>query len=584
MLDFKIIIDEQTGEQVIETSLCGKSLLTLPQLNKSTAFSHEERRAFNLLGKLPHRIESLNEQVERAYLQFLSYQSRLQQNIYLNNLNDKNQVLFYKLISQHLDEMLPIIYTPIVGTAVKRFSHEYRQPRGLYIEYKDSCYIDEIIENRSNPEIDLIVVTDGEGVLGIGDQGIGGMDIPVAKLMVYSLCGGINPTRTLPIFLDVGTNNQALLDDPLYLGCRHPRIEGQAYDEFIATFVNSIRRQFPNAFLHWEDFGRNNARRLLDYYQDKLCTFNDDIQGTGAVALAAVLAACKLTANALCEHRIVVFGAGSAGTGIADQLVDALILSGLSSQEAYQRFWLVDRQGLLLASDTTLTEAQRPYARQEYNSLNSTLSLKATIQQVKPTILIGCSAQPGAFSQAIIEFMSAQCERPIILPLSNPDEKCEAQPKDILTWSKGRALIATGTAFPPIEYEGQIVPIAQCNNALIFPGIGLGIIAVAATRLSKGMILAAAQTLSAHSPSLQAATTDNNQQHVPLLPSLNDAQLVAKHIALAVAKAAIEEGFAQKNQDAELSDVIDAMYWEPHYLPFRRKHTITHRVQATVLE
>ncbi|MBA3535898.1 MAG: oxaloacetate-decarboxylating malate dehydrogenase, partial [Tatlockia sp.] len=295
MLDFKIIRDEQLGKAFIQTSVCGKSLLTIPQLNKSTAFTQEERREFGLLGKLPHRVETLDEQVKRSYLQYASYTNRLQQNIYLNNLHDKNQILFYKLVSCYLGEMLPTIYTPIVGTAVKRFSHEYRQPRGLYLSHYDKNQIDEIFSNRTNPEIDLIVVTDGEGVLGIGDQGIGGMDIPVAKLMVYSICGGIDPTRTLPIFLDVGTNNEVLLNDPLYLGCQHPRIDTEQYDSFIHTFVDAVRRHFPNAFLHWEDLGRSNARRVLDKFQNELCTFNDDIQGTGAVTLAALLAACKIT-------------------------------------------------------------------------------------------------------------------------------------------------------------------------------------------------------------------------------------------------------------------------------------------------
>ena len=576
MLDFKILNNKHTGEPFIETTLSGKSLLTIPQLNKSTAFSQRERREFDLLGKLPHRIETLEEQVERAYLQFLSYKTRLQQNIYLNNLNDKNQVLFYKLLSQHLEEMLPIIYTPIVGTAVKRFSHEYRQPRGLYIAYADIDHIDEIITNRSNPEIDLIVVTDGEGVLGIGDQGIGGMDIPVAKLMVYSLCGGINPTRTLPIFLDLGTNNQDLLNDPLYLGCRHPRIEGEAYDQFIAAFVSSVQRHFPNAFLHWEDLGRNNARRVLDQYQDRLCTFNDDIQGTGAVTLAAILAACQLTKNALHEHRIVVFGAGSAGTGIADQLVDALVLTGLSPEEAYQCFWLVDRQGLLMQSDTTLTEAQRPYARKDHGAFdkNKLISLKDTVSAIKPTILIGSSAQPGAFSQEIIELMAKECVQPIIFPLSNPDEKCEAMPEDILRWTNGRALIATGTGFPPVNYQGQLVPIAQCNNALIFPGIGLGILAIQATRLSKGMILAAAETLSQHAPTQLAGESNHAPITLPLLPSLNEAQSIAKEIAMAVAKTAIKEGLAQVNQTVDLALLIDTLFWEPKYLPFHRKQEV----------
>lgn len=573
MLDFKIIRDEQTGELCVETGTYGKPLLTIPQLNKGTAFTHEERRAFGLLGKLPHRVETLDEQVKRSYLQYSSYKTRLQQNIYLNNLHDKNQVLFYKLLSRYLGEMLPTIYTPIVGTAVKRFSHEYRQPRGLYIAHSDKNQIEEIINNRSNPEIDLIVVTDGEGVLGIGDQGIGGMDIPVAKLMVYSLCGGINPIRTLPVFLDVGTNNQELLNDPLYLGCQHPRIDREEYDAFIQIFIEAVRKHFPNAFLHWEDFGRSNARRILDKYQNELCTFNDDIQGTGAVTLSALLAACDVTGINLIDHRIVVFGAGSAGTGISDQIIDAMVRQGLGKEEAYKRFWLIDRQGLLVNSDLELTEAQKPYAREasEINlwpTHNKQLpSLTDTVRQIKPTILIGCSAQPGAFSQEIIEIMSSTCERPIIFPLSNPDEKCEAQPTDILTWSQGKALIATGTAFPAIEYQNRLIEIAQCNNALVFPGIGLGVIAVQASRLSKEMIWAAASTLSEYAPC-------KKDSFAPLLPSLNDAQSVAKHIAVAVAKTAGTEGLAQKNQDADLEKLIQDLFWEPRYLPFRRAKTV----------
>lgn len=569
MLDFRLNRDPQTGELYIETSLSGKPLLTTPQLNKGTAFTQEERKDFGLLGKLPNRVETIDEQVKRAYLQYSSYTTRLQQNIYLNNLHDKNQILFYRLLSRHLGEMLPTIYTPIVGTAVKRFSHEYRQPRGLYIAHSDKNQIEEIIANRSNPEIDLIVVTDGEGVLGIGDQGIGGMDIPVAKLMVYSLCGGIDPTRTLPVFLDVGTNNQDLLNDPMYLGCRHPRIQNADYDEFILAFVTEIHKQFPNAFLHWEDFGRGNARRLLDQYQDELCTFNDDIQGTGAVTLSALLAACDVTGTPLKDHRIVVFGAGSAGTGISDQIVDAMVREGLTSEEAYQRFWLIDRQGLLLERDQDLTDAQKPYARSakevEAWNINEKQhpSLTDTVRHVKPTILIGCSAQTGAFSQDIIETMAVTCERPIVFPLSNPDEKCEAQPADILHWTQGRALIATGTAFPAVEYQNRMVEIAQCNNALVFPGIGLGVLAVSATRLTKDMILAAAEALCHFAPS-------KKDSFLPLLPSLDNAQTVAKSIAVAVARCAIDSGYAQINQDKDLEQLVEDMFWEPRYLPFRK--------------
>ncbi|STX51637.1 malate dehydrogenase [Legionella busanensis] len=570
MLDFDISRDEETGELYLETSITGKALLTLPQLNKSTAFTFDERREFGLLGKLPHRVETLEEQVKRTYLQFSSYKTSLQQNIYLNNLHDKNQILFYKLVSRHLAEMLPTIYTPIVGTAVKRFSHEYRQSRGLYIAHSDKNQIEEILGNRSNPEIDVIVVTDGEGVLGIGDQGIGGMDIPVAKLMVYSLCGGINPTRTLPVFLDVGTNNTELLSDPFYLGCRHPRINAEQYDAFIETFVKAVHKNFPNAFLHWEDFGRGNARRILDRFKNELCTFNDDIQGTGAVTLAALLAACDVTGKKIHEHRIVVFGAGSAGTGISDQIVDAFVRLGIKAEEAYDNFWLIDRQGLLMEHDLELTNAQKPYARKLDDiadwSINEKQypSLTDTIRHVKPSILIGCSAQPGAFSQDIVEIMTNNCERPIIFPLSNPDDKCEAQPADILNWSQGKALIATGTAFPAVEYQNRLVEIAQCNNALVFPGIGLGVLAVQASRLSKRMIWAAAEALSEFAPS-------RKDSFLPLLPSLDDAQTVAKYIAIAVAKTALEENLAEQNQEADLERIINDLFWEPRYLPFRKR-------------
>ncbi len=570
MLDFNVMCDEQTGALYIETSISGKHLLTLPQLNKSTAFTNEERQSFGLLGKLPNRVETLEEQVRRTYLQFSSYTSHLQKNIYLNNLNDKNQILFYELVRQHLGEMLPIIYTPIVGTAVKRFSHEYRQPRGLYLTHTDENQLADIIKNRSNPEIDVIVVTDGEGVLGIGDQGIGGMDIPVAKLMVYSLCGGINPLRTLPIFLDTGTNNQELLNDPFYLGCRHPRIPTEKYDAFIDKFVQTIQANFPNAFLHWEDFGRANARRILNKYQHTMCSFNDDIQGTGAVTLAALLAAVEVTNLPLQAHRIIIFGAGSAGTGIGDQIVDALKHYGLTEKEAYDRFWLIDRQGLLLENDDALTDAQKPYAR----SLNEITdwqtndklvpSLSDTVKHIQPTILIGCSAQPGAFSQDIIETMALNCDRPIIFPLSNPDEKCEAQPENILQWSHGKALIATGTAFPAVEYQNRLMQIAQCNNALVFPGIGLGVLAAQARFLSPKMILAAAHALSHFSPS-------RKDSFLPLLPLLGEAQTVAKHIALAVANAAIDEELAPAQSSEDIEQRIHTLFWEPRYLPFKKR-------------
>ena len=517
---------------------------------------------------MPHRVESLEEQVKRAYVQYSAYISDLQRNIYLNNLHDKNQILFYKLLSKHLSEMLPMIYTPIVGAAVKKYSHEYRQPRGIYIAYPDRDHIDTILDNRSNPEIDLIVVTDGEGVLGIGDQGIGGMDIPVAKLMVYSLCGGIDPCRTVPVFLDVGTNNETLRQDPLYLGWREPRVTGEAYDDFILQFVSSVQKKFPNAFLHWEDFGRGNARKILNTFKDKLCTFNDDIQGTGAVTLAALLAATEVTQSPLPQNKIVVYGAGSAGIGISEQIVDAMIAQGATPEQAHNCFYLIDRQGLLVDSDASLTKGQLPYARSQADLKKLKLTNKDfiglidVVKAVKPTILIGTSAQPGAFSQSIIEEMSAHCKRPIVFPLSNPTEKCEAQPAEILLHSKGQALIATGTNFEPVEYQNRLTTIAQCNNALVFPGLGLGILLVDAKRLTKDMIWQAAKSLSTHSP----IRKDN---FAPLLPSLDEAKEVAKDIAIAVAQSAIDQGLARKNKNADLKELIDKVFWEPHYLPFR---------------
>jgi malate dehydrogenase (oxaloacetate-decarboxylating) len=561
MLDFTEKYDRQNAQRIIETSLVGKPLMTTPQLNKSTAFTYQERLDFGLLGKLPARIETLKEQVKRAYHQYLCYETKLKRNIYLNNLHDTNQVLFYKLVSEYLEEMLPTIYTPIVGTAVKEFSTQFRQPRGLYLAYPDQDHIADILANRSNPEIDIIVVTDGEGVLGIGDQGIGGMDIPIAKLMVYTLCAGINPLRTLPIQLDMGTNNQTLLSDPLYLGWRNERVTGEDYDVFIERFIQAVTEKLPHVFLHWEDFGRHNARRILDKYRDRLCTFNDDIQGTGAVAVAALLAAIKANQANLAEQRIIVFGAGTAGTGIIDQICSVMQAHGLSEEEARQRFWLIDRPGLLLANMLDLTPAQIPYARdvsEWQESAGTRIELLDVIKEVKPTILIGSSAVPGAFNQEVIETMASFIARPIIFPLSNPTEIAEATPADLLQWTAGRALIATGSPFDPVEFNGRKVSIAQCNNALIFPGIGLGILAAKAKRLTDSMIWAASHALSEFAPI-------NQDPLAPLLPPIATAKHIAKQIALAVAAQAQQDKVAQLEQGQTIEQRVDELIWEPAY-------------------
>jgi len=541
----------------IETSLTGKQIMTVPQLNKGTAFSQKERVEFGLLGKLPARIETLEEQVERAYLQFAEYNSDLQKHIYLNNLHDKNQVLFYSLISKNIAEMVPLIYTPCVGIAVEQFSHEFRQARGLFINYEERGHIDAILDNRSNPEIDLIVVTDGESVLGIGDQGVGSINIPIAKLMLYTLCAGISPLRTLPIYLDTGTNNSSHFNDPLYLGWRHARISGEKYDEFINTFVDAVQRKFPRAFLHWEDFGRDNARRILDRYENNICTFNDDIQGTGAVTLAALLSAVKQAETDLTQQRIIIFGAGTAGTGIADQICSAMQRSGLSEKEAREKFWLVDRQGLLLNNDGNLTSGQKPYAKnpEEYHDI---ITLAEIVKQIKPTILIGCSSQAGAFTEAIIKNMAENTKRPIIFPLSNPTQKAEATPENLLHWTDGRALIATGSPFSPVNYKGKIYPIAQCNNALVYPGIGLGVLAVRSKLLTDNMLWAACLALSKFST------------HA-LLPGLDQARETALAIAIAVADQAIKENLQRVVIEKDLPKHIQSTMWQPKYMPLRFK-------------
>ncbi|HVV69403.1 MAG TPA: NAD-dependent malic enzyme [Gammaproteobacteria bacterium] len=569
MLNFTIKTNPTTQAKWLETSLSGKPLLTTPQLNKGTAFSKEERHHFELTGKLPIHIESLETQCERSFLQYQSYDSPLQKNIYLNKLHDTNQVLFYKLLQQHAAEMIPIIYTPTVGIAVEKFSREFQQARGLYISYEDRHIIEEILDNRSNPEIDLIVASDGGGVLGIGDQGIGAMLIPVAKLMVYSICGGINPLRTLPILLDAGTDNEALLQDPFYLGSRHGRISGEQYDEFIELFIRAVKKKFPKVFLHWEDFGRDNARRILQNYQHQICSFNDDIQGTGATTLAALLAAVKSTQSTLEQQRIIIFGGGNAGTGIADQLFDAIVRTGVAPQDARSRFWIIDKHGLLIDTMQDLTPAQKPFARPASDVAHwpsggkAEISLLEVIKQVQPTVLIGCSARGGAFTQEIIETMASLVAQPIIFPLSNPTEKAEATPQDVLNWTQGQALIACGSPFPPVSFQGETRRIAQCNNALIFPGMGLGVIAVKANRVTDNMLWAACEALNRCAPI-------HDDPHAPLLPSIDQAHQSARDIAIAVATQALADGVATMPSGATIISCVDSQYWFPEYLPFHR--------------
>lgn len=563
MYGFKIIRDSNGNIEHVDVSLTGKKLLSMAKLNKGNAFTSEERDTFKILGKLPNAIESLEDQVKRYYKQYGEQASDLQKNLFLTQVHDTNETLFFRLVRDHLKEMLPIVYTPTVGEAVKRFSLEMRNQRGLFITYPDKDRIEEILENRLNPEVDLIVVTDGERVLGIGDQGIGGMNISIAKLMVYTLCAGVNPHRVLPIQLDVGTNNKELLEDPMYLGWRHERISGKEYDDFIGAFVSAVQKKMPSVYLHWEDFGRDNARKNLERYRDKMCTFNDDMQGTGAVTLACVLSAVQAIKQDIRDQQVVFFGAGTAGVGIADQVCDAMVRHGLPVEEARKRIWLIDRPGLLLEG-MNLIDFQKPYAKSpdlikhwQVADPNN-ITLLDVAKNLKPTVLIGCSALAGAFNEAVVKAMAAGTEHPIILPLSNPTEKAEATPKDILAWTTGKAIVGTGSPFGDVEINGRKVRISQSNNAFIFPGIGLAVIAMKAKRVTDNMIWASAKTLADFSP----AQLDSS---APILPDLDDVQKISHAIAIAVAKQAIVDGVAD---ECDIERAINAVSWEPKYYPY----------------
>lgn len=568
MLKFNVIDDGAPENALIETKLSGYDLLGNPKLNKGNAFPLDEREAFDLTGLLPHQVETLEQQAARMFVQYNEHQTNLGKYNYLNMLHDYNETLFYKLTSQHLETMLPIIYTPTVGEAVQRFSTEHRKPKGLYISYNDRDRIDEVLDHRLCTDIDLSVVTDGEAVLGIGDQGIGGINISVAKLMVYTLCGGINPHRVLPIQLDVGTNNEHLLNDPMYLGWRHERIQGQAYDDFIDQFVTAITKRFPHLLLHWEDVGRDNARRILTHYRDKICTLNGDMQATGVVALACVLAGVMASGIPLKDHRVVILGAGTAGVGIADQIISAMQRAGLTEAEAYDRFWLIDRQGLLTENASCLP-FQAPYARKASDVANwslrspDSIQLYDVVKNAKPTILIGCSTVTGAFNEEIIRLMHSHTQRPIIMPLSNPTSLAEAKPEDVLRWTDGKAIIATGSPFPEVLHDERRIRIAQSNNALAFPGIGLGTIAAKARHVTDDMLWAATTALAECSPVMQ-------DKMAPLLPKLSEARMVSFKVALAVAEQARKEGLSRLPAEADLKQTLRRLMWEPRYLPYRK--------------
>ncbi|MFJ8239407.1 oxaloacetate-decarboxylating malate dehydrogenase [Bacillus tropicus] len=548
----------------LETTLRGVEVLSTPLLNKGVAFTQEEREELGLKGLLPPAVLTLEEQARRAYEQFCSQPDDLLKNVYLTALHDRNEVLFYRILTDHLREMLPIVYTPTVGVAIQRYSHEYRKPRGVYLSINDPSGIEEAFANigATAENIDLVVVTDGEGILGIGDWGVGGINIAIGKLAVYTAAVGIDPSRVLPVILDVGTNREELLDNPFYIGNRHPRITGEAYDEFIDTFVQAVNKQFPKALLHWEDFSSRNARKILDKYRHDICTFNDDIQGTGAVSLAAVLSAVKASGVPLSEHRVVVFGAGTAGIGIADQVRDAMVRVGVSEEESYKRFWCIDRNGLVTDNMEDLLDFQTPYARKEAEvsewKQNGVIGLAEVVKHVKPTILIGTSTVAGAFKEEIIKEMASHVERPIILPMSNPTPLAEAKPADLIEWTEGRALVATGSPFEPVTYNGVTYVIGQSNNALIFPGLGLGTIVVRASVMTDGMFAAAAEAV--------ASMVDTSQPGAPILPEVEELRNISEMVAIEVAKVAVAEGVARENlSDNDIKIAVKEAIWEPEY-------------------
>jgi len=546
----------------------GPTLLETPLLNKGSAFDEEERINFNLTGLLPPRYETIDEQVARAYRQYKSFQNDINKHIYLRAIHDNNETLFFKLVQSHLAEMMPIIYTPTVGDACEQFSDIYRSSRGLFISYEDRYKIDDILRNATKNKVKVIVVTDGERILGLGDQGIGGMGIPIGKLSLYTACGGISPAYTLPVMLDVGTNNQKLLDDPMYMGARHKRIGQAEYDEFLDLFINAIKRRWPNVMLQFEDFAQPNAMPLLNRYRDKICCFNDDIQGTASVTVGTLLAASRSKNVKLSQLKVAFVGAGSAGCGIAEQIITQMVSEGISPMQARSQIFMVDRFGLLTQGMDGLRDFQQKLVQSKvalasWQITGDFASLVEVMHGAKPDILIGVSGKAGLFSEEVIKAMKQHCDKPIIFPLSNPSKQVEATPTQIINWTDGNVIIATGSPFEPVEYQGKTFPIAQCNNSYIFPGIGLGVVSANINRITDQMLQVASETLASASPL-------GNTREGELLPPLTSIAQLSKDIAFAIAKVAYEQGLALVLSDDELLEKIERNFWHPEYRHYKR--------------
>ncbi len=557
-----------TSNEYLYIPHAGPALLETPLLNKGSAFSERERKSFNLMGLLPPRYETIEEQAERAYQQYKSFTDPLNKHIYLRAIQDTNETLYFKLVQEHIVEMMPIIYTPTVGEACERFSDIYRSSRGLFISYKERYHLDDVLRNATKRKVKVIVVTDGERILGLGDQGIGGMGIPIGKLSLYTACGGISPAYTLPITLDVGTNNQALLDDPMYMGERHTRIDQETYDEFIALFMQAVKRRWPEAMVQFEDFAQPNAMPILQKYREDYCCFNDDIQGTAAVALGTLLSACRLAGKTLSSMRIAFVGGGSAGCGIAEMLIQQMKHEGLSDGDARARIYMVDRLGLITDDTPDLRDFQAALAQSrdaisDWQISGEYPKLLEVVAHAKPDVLLGVSGVPGLFTEEVVKTMTAHHDLPIIFPLSNPSKRVEATPEDVIRWCNGQVIVATGSPFEPVFYNGESFPIAQCNNSYIFPGIGLGALVAKSRIISDEMLMVAASTLAELSP---VANTGKGA----LLPPITDIHSISKAIGFAVAKVAMKQGHALSVSDEELRARINAQFWQPAYREYKR--------------
>ncbi len=561
------MLQNPNSKRPLYIAYAGPVLLETPLLNKGSAFTQYERQTFNIEGLLPAKIETIEDQVKRCYQQLCGFSDDLDKHVYLRNIQDTNETVFFRLIVEHIEEIMPLIYTPTVGKACQDFSKIYRRKRGLFISYPDRDRMDDILQNATKHNVKVIVVTDSERILGLGDQGIGGMGIPIGKLSLYTACGGISPAYTLPITLDVGTNNEQLLNDPLYMGWRNKRISGDEYYEFVEKFIRAVKRRWPKTLLQFEDFAATNATPLLEKYRDRLCCFNDDIQGTAAVTVGTLLAACKNTGRQLKDQRIVFLGAGSAGCGIAEQIIAQMKREGLSDEEARANIFLLDSRGLVTDDLDYLKSFQKPVAQKHSvteawtRNESGRVDFFNTVKFSKPTVLVGVSGQPNVFSEAIVKMMVENTEQPIILPLSNPTSQCEALPEDVLKWTDGKAIVATGSPFKPVNLNGKVHPIAQCNNAYIFPGVGLGVLASRAKRVTENMLMASSEAL---------AECAFEYKEGALLPPLAEIRKVSLYIAKAVAKQAMLDDVAVTISDAALDEKIQANFWMPEYRDYRR--------------